>query len=120
MLKQIPVPECVVSSGAGVKFGWQLLFKEAELYWSRGEASLALHLMKKLITDLVYVKLLYRLLLSIIPQVQLENVEATQYLSSALCCYGSWLSDTRRESPMVIFTDYLEKVCLYIIVTIQH
>ena len=57
MLKQIPVPECVVSSGAGVKFGWQLLFEEAELYWSRGEASLALHLMKKLITDLVYVKI---------------------------------------------------------------
>ena len=53
MLKQIPPPECVVSSGAGVKFGWQLLFQEAELYWSRGEASLALHLMKQLISELV-------------------------------------------------------------------
>lgn len=53
MLKQIPTPECVVSTGAGVKFAWQLLFQEAELYWSRGEASLALHLMKKLIDELV-------------------------------------------------------------------
>ena len=116
MLKQIPLPECVVSSGAGVKFGWQLLFKEAELYWSRGEASLALHLMRRLISDLVYMYIcqLYHLLLLIIAQVQLGSMEATQYLSSALCCYGSWLSDTRRESPMIIFNDYLQKVCLYI------
>lgn len=54
MLKQIPLPECVVSSGTGIKFEWQLWYQEAELYWSRGEASLALHLMEKLISELVY------------------------------------------------------------------
>ena len=55
MLKQIPLPECVVGSGTGVKFGWQLWYQEAELYWSRGEASLALHLMEKLISELVHI-----------------------------------------------------------------
>jgi len=39
-------------------------------------------------------------------------------MSTALCCYGSWLAEIRRESPMVIFQDYLEKVrilCVFLL-----
>lgn len=65
MLKQIPLPECVVSSGAGIRLRWELCFQEAELYWSQGEASLALHLMEKLISELVccvYIIIVYVLM----------------------------------------------------------
>ena len=143
MLKQIPLPECIVRSGIGVKFGWQLWFQEAELYWSRGEASLALHLMEKLISELVSISFCNYNLVCCNPWLlnankvnfkqsysisacaycfddlrnydkfwlQQRNDEAPQFLSSALCCYGRWLSDTRRENPMTIFNDYLKKVC---------
>jgi len=52
-LKKITVPDHIVGSRVEIKFGWQLRFQEAELYWSRGETSLALHLMEKLISELV-------------------------------------------------------------------
>ena len=52
-LKKVTIPDHIVSSRMGIKFRWKLRYQEAELYWSRGETSLALHLMEKLICELV-------------------------------------------------------------------
>ncbi|KAL4233543.1 hypothetical protein ACF0H5_008223 [Mactra antiquata] len=69
--------------------------EEAKLYWSRGEHTVAKHLLK---TTLEKVR-----------KLRSTDKDSARFYAQTLSLYGNWLAETRSENPNIIMESYMEK-----------